>query len=325
MKFTQACNRVAWHIECSYMSALVWFSVFVLSVLALVKSSDTLVDSAKKIGGYFKIPVFVTGVLVVGIGTSMPELVSSVYATIAGVPEVVIANIVGSNIANIFLIVGVSAIVAKRLKITKELIDLDIPLLVISTTLFWVLVSDGVISLTDSVFLLAGLLYYLTYTISHKKADIVTDYQVNDSVAYDFVKLILSIVVLSVSAKYLIEATISLSDIFDIGVDVISVVAIALGTSLPELFVSLSAVKKGEADIALGNIFGSNIFNMLAVGGISATISALPASELIMKNAMILMLLATAIFAVSGISRKIHSFEGVFYVIIYVYFIYSLI
>ncbi len=307
------------------MSALIWVFVFAMSVYALVKSSDIFVESSRNIGIYFGIPSFIVGVLIVGIGTSMPELASSIAANLSGASEIVVANIVGSNMANIFLIIGISAIVAGKLKITKELIDLDIPLLVTSTAMFWILSRDGIISLFDSLFLLSGLLYYITYTMVHKKSYQNAEVADHVNIKFDFAKLAFSAIVLSVSAKFLIDSTVSLSTLFSVGVDTISVIAIAIGTSLPELFVSLVAIKKNETDMALGNIFGSNVFNMLAVGGLSALISPLIVTDMILQSAMMFMLVATALFAISGISKRIHSFEGVFYILIYVYFVSSLI
>ncbi len=300
---------------------LFWIFVFIISLAALVKSADYLVDSAKSLGIHFGLSSFIVGVLVVGFGTSAPELASAFAALLKGAPELIVANAVGSNIANIFLIVGLSAILAKNIKVSKILIDLDIPLLLSATALFLALAYDGSISQAESGFLLAGLLYYLTYSVSNKE-----NIQSNEEPEYasagkSTLVFILSLLALIFSSKYLIDSTLALSSIFNIPASSITLFAVALGTSLPELMVSVSAIKKGESDMALGNIFGSNAFNLLAVVGLPAAFASLPISQETMNIALPTLLLATVLFAFSGISKKIHTFEGVFYLIIYTYFI----
>ena len=302
-----------------------YFVLFIVSLIALVKASDSLIDTAKSISLYYKLPTFVIGILIVGVGTSLPELASSIFAVFSDAPEIVLANVIGSNLANILLIVGLTAMVAKNIKVNKELIDLDIPMLAVSTALFWVVAKDGSVTLTEAGFLLAGLLYYFTYLLSSKRIRVEKEEVIGISIKKEFVKTLALAAIIALSAKYLILATVKLSFIFGVGADTVALLAVALGTSLPELFVSISAVKKGQSEMALGNIFGSNAFNMLAVAGVPALFATLPASGQTLSFALPLMLVATALFAVSGISRKIHSFEGVFYLIIYAYFVFVII
>jgi len=296
-----------------------WLFVFVASLIVLVKSADYLVDSAKEIGVYFSLPGFVVGVLIVGIGTSAPELASAIAAVLQSAPELVISNAIGSNIANILLIVGLSAILAKNIKVKKELLDLDIPLLLLATVLFLAVTFDGSVSQTDSIFLLAGLLYYITYSISSKNAGFESGHNVN--IKKESLIFALSLLTLIFSAKFLISSTLILGELLKVPATALTLFAVALGTSLPELFVSVAAVKKGQADMALGNIFGSNVFNLLAVVGIPAMFKTLTTDNLTFNYALPALLLSTTIFAFSGLSRKIHSFEGVFYLILYVYFV----
>ncbi len=296
---------------------LIQIAIFATSLFFLVKSADYLVDSAQGIGKYFKLPSFIVGVLVVGMGTSAPELASSLAAAIQGVPQMVISNALGSNIANILLIVGLIAILAKNIKVSKNLIDLDIPLLALVTALFAALAFDGEISRLDSVFLLAGLLYYVTYSISLKGSFEEDEEKVQ--IYKEFAMFAASLVALIFSAKFLVSSTVALSALFAVPVTAVTAFAVALGTSLPELFVSLSAVKKGAADMAIGNIFGSNVFNLLAVVGVPAAFVSLPIDALTYGTVLPVAILATFLFLISGISRKIYTFEGVFFLLIYVY------
>ncbi len=294
-----------------------WIVVFLLSLLFLVKSSDYLVDSARAIGDYFKLPTFVSGVLLVGVGTSLPELASSLAAVFQKAPDMVVANVLGSNLANTLLIVGLMAILSKNIKVSKDLIDLDIPLLLLSSSLFFLLLFDGSISAYDAYFLLAVLLYYLVYSVSGKKEK--TQMFSNTKPAKEFLILFIALATLVFSAKFLVGSLIHIGEIFNIPASSLALFALAIGTSLPEFFVSLSSIKKGHADLALGNIFGSNIFNILAVASIPALVLPLPIDGVIYKIALPTLALSTLLFAFSGISRKINAFEGVFFIIIYVY------
>ena len=133
---------------------LIWVIIFIVSLVAVVKGADWLLASAEKIGLAAGLSPFIIGVTIVAIGTSLPELVSAIVAVLKGATEIVTANAVGSNIANILLIVGLSAVVAKRLVVTKSLIDLDLPLLAISTVLFIGMAWDQQISLAEAVLLI---------------------------------------------------------------------------------------------------------------------------------------------------------------------------
>ena len=117
---------------------LIWGGILLASIAVLVKASDYFTDAAEQIGKYFRLPAFIIGVTIVAIGTSLPELVSSIFAVLRGASEIVVGNVVGSNIANIFLVLGITAIVGRKLKIAHELIHVDLPLLVGSTFLFYV-------------------------------------------------------------------------------------------------------------------------------------------------------------------------------------------
>src|SRR3989338_7586244 len=147
-----------------------WIIVFIISLAALVKGADWLIASAEKIGLALGLSPFIVGATIVGVGTSFPELVSSFVAVLKGVPEVAAANAVGSNIANILLIVGFSALVGRKLIVTKSLIDLDLPLLAIGTVLLIGILWDGAITFGEAVLLMITYGVYLLYTMLHKES-----------------------------------------------------------------------------------------------------------------------------------------------------------
>ena len=305
---------------------LLWIIVFLVALAALVKGADWLIASAEKIGLALGLSPFVVGVTIVGVGTSFPELISSFVAAWQGVPEVVVANAVGSNIANILLIVGLSAMIGRKLVVAKDLIDLDLPLLASSMVLAFGVLWDGSVSLGESVMLLLAYGVYLLYTILHtsdeKSATTKKTTASRPKISWrDIALLVCGFAALLLGAKYLIDALVQLSRIFNVGAGVIAITAVAIGTSLPELLVSIKAARKGRSDMALGNIFGSNIFNGLVVIGLPGLFVRLPIDAQTVTIGIPAMMLATSLFVISGISRRIHVWEGAFYLLLYALFI----
>ncbi len=320
-----------------------WIVVFIVSLFVMVKGADWLIASAEKIGLALGLSPFIVGVTIVGVGTSFPELISSFVAVFQGVPEVVVANAVGSNIANILLIVGVAAIIGKRLIVTKSLIDLDLPLLAIGTVLLLGIVWDKQVTFGEALLMIITYCIYLLYTILHEDtedteelAEVLPSRQerrkninVQKSegfvrpklVAKDFVLLSVGILGLVFGAKYLIESLVNLSTILNIATGVIAITAVAIGTSLPELLVSAKAALQKKSEVALGNIFGSNVFNALVVIGLPGLFKTLTVDDQTFTIGVPVMALATILFVISGISRRIHIWEGAFYLSVYVLFI----
>lgn len=320
-----------------------WIVVFIVSLSVLVKGADWLIASAEKIGLSLGLSPFIVGVTIVGVGTSFPELISSFVAAFNGVPDVVVANAIGSNIANILLIVGISAIIARRLIVTKSLIDLDLPLLAIGTVLLLGIVWDRQITFGESLLMLATYGVYLLYTVLHKDTGDTDEiyeflpfrqerrghvsarkkekFARPKLAAKDFILLVIGILGLVFGAKYLIDALVNLSKILNIATGVIAITAVAVGTSLPELLVSAKAAFRRKSEIALGNIFGSNVFNALVVIGLPGLFRTLPVDIQTFAIGVPTMALATLLFVISGISRRIHMWEGALYLSIYILFI----
>lgn len=331
---------------------ILWILIFILSLALLVKSADWFVESSEKIGLALKISPFIIGTTIVAIGTSFPELASSLAAVLKGATEIVAANVVGSNIANILLIVGLSTVAARTLLIKRSLIDLDAPLLATSTVLFIFIAWDKKIVFGEGILLLLAFVIYLLYTIFQKREEIITPElreilpggmevealplrverrrkeikekptKLNFKV---FLFLILGIIGLVIGANYTIESVLKISEFLKISPALISITAIAVGTSLPELVVSVRAAIKKKYEIALGNIFGSNVFNILIVAGIPALIKPLAIDNLTFLVGLPFLVSATLLFVISGISRRIHIWEGAMYLLIYILFVIKLL
>jgi cation:H+ antiporter len=322
---------------------IVWIIIFVVSLAVLVKGADWLIASAGKIGLALGLSPFIVGVTIVGLGTSLPELISSLVAVFKGVTDVVAANAIGSNIANILLVVGFSAVIGKQLLVTKSLIDLDLPLLAIATVLLLGVLWDQQITFGESLLMLIAYGTYLLYTVLHKDTEDANEisevlrsrqerkkhisahkkekFARPNVVVKDFILLIAGIIGLVLGAKYLIDALVNLSTMLNIATGVIAITAVAIGTSLPELVVSAKAAFHKKSEVALGNIFGSNVFNALVVVGLPGLFKTLTVDNQTFAIGIPVMALATLLFVISGISRRIHMWEGIFYLSVYVLFV----
>lgn len=316
------------------VDVIFWGIVFIISLTVLLKGADYLIENAEKIGLSRGISPFIVGVVIVGIGTSLPELVAAVVASIQGVTEIVPANAIGSNIANILLVLGVTAVVTKKLFVEKNLIYLDLPMLAAATLLFLgvaadtTLLEDGsngpMVTRGEAAFLVLTYLVYLGYSLFYqddyiKKIKSAIDRPEVTWANYWLLALGAAGVVLG--GKYVVDSTVKLAEIFEIGVGVIAVFAIALGTSLPELFVSVRAAQKGKPELSFGNILGSNVFNMLMLVGLPGLIQPLALDEKTFSIGIPALIIATFILVISGISNKVHLWDGAMYLMLYTLFI----
>jgi cation:H+ antiporter len=313
------------------LDVVVWVFVLVASMFMLAKSSDYFTDAAETIGVHFRLPPFIIGVTIVAIGTSLPELVSSLIAVFKGSSEIVIGNVVGSNIANIFLVLGIAAIVARKLRISFELIHVDLPLLMASAFLLTILIWDGVFTFPEAIVCIIGLIIYITYTVRSEKAH--EDKEIRKEMKSDlktrkrrlgwtaWLMLVISAVFIYFGADFAIESVIRLSSMLNIGKEIIAASAIALGTSLPELAVSISAARKGKPEIAVGNVLGSKIFNTFAVMGIPALFATLAIPSTILTFSLPVMLFATMLYFFVTQDKEISRWEGWMLLLFYFVFI----
>lgn len=306
-----------------------WLVVFILSLYVLVKASDYFTGAAERIGLAFGIPDFIVGLTIVAIGTSLPEIISCIFAVLRDSSEIVIGNVIGSNITNIFLIVGVAAIIGKKINITYELIHIDLPLLMGSALFLSITIWDGIFTLFEALLSLAGIVIYLLHVMATGKQR--TDVEIKKEVkgrpkrrkkvGKDIIILIVSSIFIYVGGKYTIESVIELSNILNIGKEVIAASVVAFGTSLPELVVTIQASRMGRPEIAIGNVLGSNIFNALAVMGIPALIGSLIIPNNILTFALPMMLIASLLFFFMTQDKEITLWEGWLLLIFYAFFI----
>ena len=301
---------------------LIWIIIFIVSLFILIKASGYFTDSAEKIGLFFDIPDFIVGVTIVAIGTSLPELVTSIIAVSRGSSEIVVGNVVGSNITNIFLVLGIAGIVGKKIKLTYEIVHVDLPFLLGSAFLLAMTIWDGVFTLPESILCIASMIIYIVYTINTEKKRRDDEIKKEKKPNWKpFMILVLSSIFIYLGAKYTIESIIQLSEIFQIGKEIIAVSAVALGTSLPELAVVISTARKGKLEMAVGNVLGSNIFNSFAVMGIPAFMGTLTIPNSILTFSLPIMLIATLLYFFITLGKEITKWEGWLLIIFYIFFI----
>ncbi|MAE68815.1 conjugal transfer protein TraR [bacterium] len=304
--------------------------VFLIGIGVLVKSADLFTGAAEKLGKALGAPPFIIGVTIVALGTSLPELASSIIAVIQGSSEIVVGNVIGSNVANIFLVLGIVAIVAKKIKIDFDIIRVDLPFLLGSALLFTVAIWDGEFTWKEGILFLIGIVIYLIYTVHVEKKP--KDTEIEEAIKSELPKerklrpktiviLVLSGIGIYIGAKFTVDSVIDIAGMLKIGTEIIATTAVALGTSLPELFVSVSAALKGKSGLAAGNILGSSIFNIFAIMGIPALFGVLviPASVLVFSLPM--MLIATFLFVFITQDREITKWEGWLLILFYIFFI----
>lgn len=305
------------------MELITWIIVFIVSLVILIKGADWLINSAEKIGLALGLSPFVVGIIIVGVGTSLPELISSLFGALKGAADIVNSNAVGSNITNILLIVGISSLLARKLIITKNIIDLDLPILVLSTVIYLLAAYDKVITVLESVILVSSFVVYLLYSMHDKPSEEEVKKEKISIKTIGF--FIVGLVFLLVGANYVVDSVINISSIIGIPVSIISITAIAVGTSLPELVVSAKAAINKKYDLSIGNIFGSNAFNVLMVVGIPGLLGNMKIDDVTYSIGLLYLIISTFLFLVSGISRTIHKWEGMMFIVIYVLFLFNLV
>jgi cation:H+ antiporter len=308
----------------SEMSLLILGIIFLVSLIALVKGANYLLDGAERIGKYFKLPAFVIGALIVGVGTSLPELAFSGFAVFKGETSIVASNVIGSNIANILLVVGLASIIGRVIYTAKNLLKLEIPLLVISTSLFLFVSFDGLITFIEALVMLFAFFVYVFYLLNtdkyqtkedlkelkeekeNEKNNLEKEEEIKKIGLKEIALLLVGIILLATGANFLVDSVLAGSEKFNIAPSVVSVLAIAIGTSLPEILVSVKAVLKGKTDLAFGNVFGSNVFNILMLTGILGLFSDLVVDENMLKIGLPFLAVTTIIFYVSAMAKRIY-------------------
>ena len=288
----------------------------------LVKGADWFVDGASGIATKFKIPQIVIGLTIVAMGTSAPEAAVSITAAMKGNADITVGNIVGSNILNILIILGLSALITP-LAVAKSTIKVDIPFMIAITALFLGVGYDGTIALLEGIILLVVFVSYLTYlfVLAIKDKDNSEENIKEMSVAKALAWTVVGLALIVYGSDVTVDTATKIAKFLGLSERFIGLTIVALGTSLPELFTSVAAARKGNADIAIGNIVGSNIFNILFVVGLSASIIPVPFAAGFRFDTIVSIIAGVLLFVCSLKDRKLKKWAGALMLLSYaVYF-----
>lgn len=291
------------------MSLGIYVIIFVVSLFGLIKGADFFVDSAEKIGLSLGISPFVIGATIVGFGTSLPELASSIASVYAGASEMIVGNVIGSNVFNVAVALALVAIIAGEIEFEKDIMNNDIPMLIFSSFLMYFVLYDLEISIFEAILLLLGVVIFLLYTLKDDEDRVGKDKRPK-AIGKDYLLLLVGMGLIYFGAVYTIEAVVYFAEELNVSQNLIGLTVVAFGTSLPEIVVSLTAVKQGSASMAVGNVLGSNIFNTFAVLGIPRFFGKVEVNPEILKFSLPFMVALSLLLATMSISRKITRWEG---------------
>ena len=303
--------------------------LLVIGLVLLTFGADVLVKGASSLAGSLGISPLIIGLTVVAFGTSAPELSVSVSSAFKGSAEIAVGNVVGSNICNVLLILGLSAMAAS-LVVQKQLVRFDIPIMIYGSLLVLLMGIDGVISRIDGLLLFSGIVAYTVFLIKEARRQGVTVVGGADDIAppqplwKNIILLVVGLVMLVLGSQWLVDGAVEIAKYFGLSELVIGLTIVAVGTSLPELATSVMASLKGERDIAVGNILGSNIFNIGVVLGLSGMVApdGLPvAQSSLVVDIPVMILVAFACLPVFLANYTVTRSDGVAFLVCYVVYV----
>jgi cation:H+ antiporter len=257
---------------------------FILGLVLLLVGAEMLVRGASRLATASGISPLVVGLTVVAFGTSAPELAITLQSTLAGQQDLALGNVVGSNIANVLLILGLAALISPLI-VAPQILRLDIPVMIVVSGLLLLLALDQTISRIDGSLLLAGLLIYTGFTIVQSRkasarlqAEFAAEYgaprgQARRTTLAQIALIVVGLALLTLGARWLVDGAVAFAIFMGVGELIIGLTVVAIGTSLPEIAASVVASLRGERDIAIGNVVGSCIFNILSVLGITSLLA----------------------------------------------------
>lgn len=300
-------------------------------LVMLIAGADLLVKGAARLAANFGIPPLVIGLTVVAFGTSAPELAVSVKAAYSGQAELAIANAVGSNIFNVLFILGVTAVILP-LSISRQLIRQDVPLMLLASVVVWLMTLNGVINKWEAGLLTAGLVAYTGFLFVQGKRqgseDEVGAGSDRAPLGKNLLLLAGGLALLVLGARWLVSSAVEIATAWGVNEAVIGLTIVAAGTSLPEVMTSVIAAVKGQRDIAVGNVVGSNIFNILCVLGISGLLSPTPllaGAQLAQIDIPVMVGVAALCVPLFFAGAVLSRIEGLLFLVLYAAYVWYLI
>ncbi|BDD03085.1 calcium/sodium antiporter [Aureibacter tunicatorum] len=313
---------------------LTHIALLVIGLAILILGGEFLVRGACRIALNYKIPTLVVGLTVIAFGTSAPELFISTISALNGSSDLAVGNVIGSNICNLALVLGVTGLIYP-IKVEKSSLTVDWPVTMGSSLLLYVFVKEGALEAYEGAIFIFLLIIYLSFTIyqgmKHSK-EFAADDEVIEAVNNpypmwkSFSLVILGMLGLYFGAEWFVVGSQNIALKWGVSERVVGVTVVALGTSLPELVTSVIAASKKQTDLALGNLLGSNIFNILSILGITSIIKTIKVSEKMINVDMVWMLAITAlVFPLMLTRKKVDQVEGGVLIFVYLFYIYTVV
>lgn len=296
------------------------FVIFITAMAALIYGADFVIKESERIALHFDISHYVIGATLIAFGTSLPEMAASVMAAYAGKSEMAVANVVGSVIFNITLVLGIVFLISKKMVPNRDLFSLDSAWIVIPVVIFFIMIQDGMISRVDGILYLLLMLSYLIFLFGSSKETLESDID-KELIKEKFnwgltiALLIVGFVLTIGGANFVVESGTNIARSFGVSEWIIGLFLIALGTSLPELVVSVVAIKKGNAEMSIGNIIGSNVANFSMVLGSASLVSPLIV-DLVATKFDLFIMAAASIALVFILANKLYNRAGAIFLLI---------
>lgn len=301
--------------------------IFILALCVLLLSANIFTNAAEKIGQWLKFPPFVVGIFIVGIGTSLPELVSGILSVHQNNSEIVPGNIIGANISNILLVTGLAVAINKKpIQLSSSYIYIDLHFLIGSFFVFTILAYDGIINIQESFIGVIVFVIYAIYLI--KGGNIENDIKKEDKTSLpvkSIILVLLSAIGIYFGADYTIRSITDIATHLNVRTSIIALTVLSLGTTLPELAVNISAIRKGKAEMAIGNVLGSCIFNTLMIPFVANLAGKITVPNPLLLFSLPVMAACGVLFYLLTQDKRISIWEGLLFVALYVLFLMKII
>ena len=304
------------------------FVLLLVGFVFLIKGADYFVEGSSSIARKFKISPMIIGLTIVAMGTSMPELSVSVTSSLIGQNDMSLANVVGSNIFNVLMVLGVSSLIM-NLPIEKDSIKFDIPFLIGIGILLLLMLLDLKLGILEGIILISIFAFYLWRTLKPmlKKKDKDTKENEENKSMFKMIAIsLVGIIGIIIGGNMVVDNASKIAEIFGMSQNLIGLTIVAVGTSLPEFVTSIMAIKKGENEIAIGNVVGSNIFNILFILGVSSVVNPLMVNIVGLIDVLFMIASSVLLYLFVRKNKNLNRYQGITFILLYVgYIIYTII
>ena len=295
------------------------YLLLIIGFILLIKGADYFVIGSSAIARLLKVPSVIIGLTIVAMGTSAPEAAVSITAGLSGSNELALSNVIGSNIFNLILIVGICAII-KPFIVDSSIMKRDFPLAIIASVILFIFLQDGKLSRLEGIILLTLMAIYLLFTVMSALRNPVEDGMENHTLPMHscLFYIVIGLIGIIFGGDLVVDSACSIAAAFGLSETLIGLTIVAIGTSLPELVTSVTASRKGESGLALGNVVGSNLFNILFILGLSSTIHPIAADPLALIDIPLLIISTAIVFVYCKIQKNMGRFMGTLCVAAYI-------